>query len=165
MLQFTESPPPDDLHRFRRRENQFWRMLLMLAAIVSIVAATQPWTRVEFVIQFGEVYAQPAWQATTAGFTCLCTPALIAVITLVETRTRTARQAVRPASMILAVIMSLSLAAHILRGPGTLRGVGAIWTPSLMVNAASCLALLLACATRLSTIKTKNSQQGPGSTP
>lgn len=162
MLLFTESPPPEAINRFSRRENPFWRVLLILAAIATVVAATQPWTQVKFVIQFGEVYAQPAWQATTAGFTCLCTPALIAVITLIETRTRTAREAVRPASMILAVIMSLSLAIHILRGPGTLRGVGATWTLSLFLAAASCGTLLIACAIRLSAIKTKVPKQEPG---
>ena len=67
---------------------------------------------------------------------------------LAETQTHSARQAVRPASLLLAIVMTLALALHLVRGPGMLRGVSATWTFSFYVGAAMALAVLAACAVR-----------------
>ena len=144
MLLFSEPRSPD-VRRFRERP--FWRTLLFVAPKAAALAAMRPWVEVEFVRLFGELSGPPGWNYS-AGFTCLCTSALIFVMTLVETQTQSARQAVRPASMLLAVVMTLALALHLLRGPGMLRGVSATWTITFYAALAAALAVLAACAAR-----------------
>lgn len=158
MMWFAEPRQPEPA---RRREPAFWRQLLFVAAITAVVAATRPWIQVAFVSLFGDVAGPPAWQESTAGFTCLCTSALIAVMALVETQTRSAREAVRPASLLLATIMTLALVLHLLRGPGTIRGVTATWSMALYVGSAAAFALLAACASRFAAMKTGRGKQTP----
>jgi len=146
-MQFAAPKQPNP-NSSSRRETPFWRRVLFAAAVATVVAATRPWTRVEFTRLFGEVFGPPAWQSTSAGFTCLCTSALVAVMALTETHTRTARQAVRPASLLLAIIMALAVLLYVVRGPGTLRGVSATWTVSLYVGVTTSLLVLAACAAR-----------------
>ena len=144
MMQFAESGSSSF---GARRESGFWRGVIYVAAAVGALAAIQPWIRVRFVRLFGEVFGPPAWQSSV-GFTCLCTCALVAVMALAETQTRTAQKAVRPASLMLAVVMSLALALHVLKGPGSLRGVTATWTVSMYFGLAGAGAVLLACVMR-----------------
>lgn len=138
-------PKPSRQHPFRERP--FWRRVLFIAAAITAFAAMRPWIEVQFTRMWGELSGPPGWQ-TSAGFTCLCTSALVAVMALAETQTRTTRQAVRPASLLLAVVMTLSLFLHVLRGPGLLRGVTATWTYSFYIGGATALTVLLACAVR-----------------
>jgi hypothetical protein len=147
--------PSDPLFDSPQREKAFWRRLLFIASAVTAIAATRPWTRVEFTTLFGEIFGPAAWQGTTAGFTCLCTSALLAVMTLIETRTRTTQKAVRPASLMLATIMVLSMVLHLGRGPGTLRGVTATWTLSLYLSTAASAVVLAACAARFAAMAGK----------
>ncbi|MCK5944244.1 MAG: hypothetical protein KAI24_19815 [Planctomycetes bacterium] len=144
MMRFAEPTSPSF---GSRRERPFWRIALFAAAVTGVIAASQPWVRVRFERLFGELFGPPAWQ-TSAGFTCLCTCALVAVITLAETHTRSAQRAVRPASLLLAGVMALSVLLYVLRGPGMLRGVSAAWTTSLYVGSAACFVLLAACIVR-----------------
>ena len=123
------------------------RLALFAAAVTGVVAASQPWVRVRFERLFGEVFGPPAWQSS-AGFTCMCTCALVLVMALAETGTATTRRAVRPASLLLAAIMTLAFALHVARGPGMLRGVSAAWTLSVFVAGGACATLLIACASR-----------------
>ena len=145
MLLFAEPKPP---RNFAPGERPMWRTVLFVAAIATAVTATQPWIRVQFVSLFGQVLGPPAWQDSTTGFTCLCTSALVAVMALVETQTHSAKQAVRPASLLLVAVMALSLLLYLLRGPGMLRGVTATWTFSLYLGTVGSVALLLACVAR-----------------
>jgi len=158
MLLLAEPKPPGGS---RRRERPFWRTVLFVTAVATTISATLPWTRVEFVRLFGEVFGPPAWQDSSAGFTCLCTSALVFVMALAETQTRTARQAVRPASLLLAAIMTLALMLHLVRGPGTLRGVGAMWTISLYIGALASLALFAACAVRFAAMQPPGRRRRP----
>jgi len=144
MMQFAE-PTPKNFGS--PRERPFWRVLLFAAAAAGALAATQPWIRVRFERLFGEFFGPPAWQSS-AGFTCLCTSALVAVMALAETQTRSAQKAVRPASLLLASVMALAVVLHIARGPGMIRGVSAAWTVSVYVGGVASLALLAACAMR-----------------
>ncbi|MGC6486811.1 MAG: hypothetical protein ACON4Z_04140 [Planctomycetota bacterium] len=132
-----------------QRRRPLWAALLFGAAFAAVTASCQPWLRVRFDRLFGEVFGPPAWQST-AGFTCLCTSALLAVMAAAETNTRASRSAVRPASLMLAVIMACVVATHVLRGPGMLRGVSAMWTASAYVGAGATAALVAACAARFS---------------
>ncbi len=120
------------------------KLVLFVAAGAGVLAACQPWVRVRFERLFGEVFGPPGWQ-TSAGFTCMCTCALVAVMALAETSTVSARRAVRPASALLAAITALAVAAHVARGPGLLRGVSASWTLSVFVACTASAALLAAC--------------------
>lgn len=148
-MKFADPKQPNHSpHGSPRRERPFWRRLLFVAAAATVIAATRPWIRVEFTTLFGEVFGPPAWQNTTAGFTCLCTSALLAVMALIETRTTTTREAVRPASLLLAAVMTLSVVLYISRGPGMLRGVSAMWTLSLYIGTATSFLVLAACAVR-----------------
>ena len=129
------------------RRGSLWATLLFIAAATAATAASRPWLRVRFDRLFGEIFGPPAWQSS-AGFTCLCTSALVAVMAATETRTRASQSAVRPASLLLSVIMACVVAAHLLRGPGMLRGVSATWTLAAFVGAAATAALAVACAAR-----------------
>ncbi|MFK7740157.1 MAG: hypothetical protein AB8H80_07520 [Planctomycetota bacterium] len=130
-----------------RSESPLWRNVLFVAAVVGGLAATQPWVRVEFVRLFGELFGPPAWKGT-AGFTLLCTCALLAVMSLIETKSREAKQAVRPASALLAVVMFVSLVLHAARGPGTLRNVTASWTVSFYFGSLAAAVVVIACIAR-----------------
>lgn len=141
---FAEPEQPNK-HPFRERP--FWRTVLFVAAAMTVVAAMRPWTEVQFVSLFGELSGPPGWHCS-AGFTCLCTSALLAVLTLIETQTYSARQAVRPASLLLAIVMVLALILHLIRGPGMLRGVSATWTFTFYIGTSTSLAVLAACAVR-----------------
>ncbi|HEB52386.1 MAG TPA: hypothetical protein ENI87_03920 [bacterium] len=138
-----------DARRFRPLpERPLWRRVLLLASAAGAAAASQPWIRVKFENLFGHVLGAPAWQSS-AGFTCLSTCALLAVMALSETHTRTTQRAVRPASMLLAAVMALALALHVARGPGMLRGVSATWTESMYLAAIATAVVTTACAMRL----------------
>lgn len=153
-MQFADPKQPNGpFHGSHRKEGPFWRWLLFAAAAATVVCATQPWTRVEFTRLWGEIFDQPAWKSTSAGFTCLCTSALVAVMALAETHTRTTRQAVRPASLLLAGVMALALIFYVLRGPGMLRGVTATWTISLYIGAVTSMLVLAACVARFAAMK------------
>ncbi len=128
-------------------EPRHWRLPLFASAAAAAFAATQPWIRVRFERLFGEHFGSPAWQST-AGFTCLCTAALVAVMTLAETRSRTTQDAVRPGSLLLAGVATLALLYQTCAGPGTLRGVTASWTYAFWLAAAGVPALLFVCAAR-----------------
>lgn len=143
-MQFAE---PGSRHYRSPRERPVWRVVLFVAAAAGVAAATRPWLRVRFERLFGEHFGPPGWQ-TSAGFTCLCTCALVAVMALAETQTRTTQRAVRPASLLLAGVMTLAVLLHVARGPGMLRGVSAAWTVSVYVGCVASVALLAACAMR-----------------
>ena len=130
-----------------RRGGAAWAAVLFVAAATAAAAACQPWLRVRFDRLFSELFGPPAWQSS-AGFTCLCTSALVAVMAAAETGTASSRSATRPASLMLTVIMACVVTAHLLRGPGMLRGVSAAWTVSAHVGAAATAALMAACAAR-----------------
>jgi len=140
-------PEPDPLPWRPLPERRYWAWLVLGAAASSALAARGPWLEVRFDRLFGAVSAPPAWHSTV-GFTCLCSSLLVLVLTLVESNTPTARQAVRPGSLMVVAIALGSLGFWACGGPGLLRGVSARWTFWFYL-AAVCLPLLfLGCLRR-----------------
>jgi hypothetical protein len=113
------------------------------AAAVSML----PWIRVRFESLFGSHLGPPGWHSS-AGFTCLCTSALVAVMAMAESGTPLSQRAVRPGSLMLVGISTLVLACEWTAGPGHLRGVSAAWTGWFYVLLASLPILLAACTLR-----------------
>ena len=111
----------------RRPDAGGWSWLLFASAALAVFAATRPWLQVRFESLFGAHLGPPGWQSS-AGFTCLCSSALIGVLALTETQSTTTREAVRPASLLLATLCGLVLLLQWWQGPGHLRGVSARWT-------------------------------------
>jgi hypothetical protein len=155
MLRFLPEPaPPDPLPS---RERRLWTFLLFAAAAVTAIATRWPWLRVKFERLFA-VHAQgsglgpPGWQST-AGFTCLCTSLLVAVMALAETGSPTSRQAVRPGSLLLAGIALVALLFDGLQGPGSLRGVSAVWTGWYYVAWVSLPILVSTCLLRWAVLR------------
>lgn len=145
MLAFL--PAPDPLPRPPRPERRTWRTVLLLSAAAAAIASMRPWIEVQFHRLFGAVSGPPGWQST-AGFTCLCTSLLVAVMALAETQHRATHQAVRPGSLLLVVISALALALEWWDGPGQIRGVSASWTAAFWLLATAVPLLLLACSRR-----------------
>lgn len=147
-MQFLPDPAPPDPPP--SRERRLWTFVLFAAAAATALATRWPWLRVKFEQLFatqGHAHGlgPPGWQST-AGFTCLCTSLLVAVMALAESGSPTSRQAVRPGSLLVAIIALLTLLFEGLQGPGTLRGVTAAWTGwyyvacvSLPILAGTCL--------------------------
>jgi hypothetical protein len=123
--------------------------LLFMSVALVVVAGTRPWIRVQFERLFGELHGPPGWQSQ-AGFTCFCSAMLIAVMTLAESSTTTTQRAVRPASLLLAVLSALTLGYEWLQGPGQLRGVSARWTWAFWLTAAVMTVLVASCGRRWS---------------
>ena len=133
---------------FRRPpDRRTWRILLYVAAGFAVLSALQPWIRVHYIRLIGEMFGPPGWQSTP-GFTLLCTSALLCVITMSETASARVTQAARPASAMLAGVMSLTLVLHVLQGPGRIRDVPATWTQSFYVGVTAGLLLLAVCLVR-----------------
>ena len=146
-MQFAPSPARDPAPH---PDRPLWRRILLGSAAIGAACATQPWIRVRFAAlftPFSELFGPPAWHSS-AGFTCLCTCALVAIITLAETGSRQSQSAVRPASLMLVVLMAASVVLHAGQGPGSLRGVSACWTSSFYAGGAAVAALIAACAMR-----------------
>ena len=147
-MRFLPEPSePSGERRRRERHDAPFASLLFLSAGIAAFAATRPWTRVQFERLFGEHLGPPGWQST-AGFTCLCTSMLVAVMALAETNTTSARAAVRPASLLLCGLASAALLLEWCSGPGWLRGVSARWTWAFWLGLAAVPTLLAACALR-----------------
>lgn len=144
---------------FPEFERKLWRRLLLASAAVGAACSVQPWIRVHVAslfAPFADVFGPPAWHGS-AGFTCLCTCALVGVMTLAETPSHGSQQAVRPASLLLAVLTAAAVVLHASQGPGMLRGVSACWTQSFYAVFAAIAALLAACAMRAA-----SGRRGPG---
>jgi len=113
-------PPRDDAH-------PAWRNVLLAGATVAALCSITPWVRVQFSRLWGSHDGPPGWQSS-AGFTCLCSCALVVMLTLVETDSPRTRLAARPGALMLALVSTLVVAFAWIDGPGTLRGVSATWT-------------------------------------
>lgn len=124
-----------------------WRRALLASAALAAFATTQPWIAVRFQSLFGAHVGPPGWQSS-AGFTCLCTCLLVAMMALAETRAKSTQEAARPASVLLVGLSALALAYEWRGGPGLLRGVTATWTMAWWLLAASLPALFAACLVR-----------------
>lgn len=122
-------------------------MILFVSAAVVTICTMRPWTMVEFERLWGQLSGPPGWQSS-AGFTCLSTSMLVAVMALAETSTPSSRQAVRPASLLLSLIALASMIGSLATGPGMLRGVSATWTLFYYAACAGLAALVVACAHR-----------------
>ncbi|MCA8950949.1 MAG: hypothetical protein KDE27_15705 [Planctomycetes bacterium] len=149
-MQFLPAPNPD--RRPAARERWPWGPLLFVSAATAVLATRWPWITVAFQRLWGNHDGPPGWEST-AGFTCLCTSALVAIMALAETRTPSSQQAVRPGSLMLAALATAMLAFELSTGPGTLRGVSARWTGPFWVACAALPVLLLCCAMRFRALK------------
>lgn len=143
-LAFAPTPEPP---RPQRPAGARWLRLLLASAAIAAFATTQPWIAVRFQGLFGAHVGPPGWQSS-AGFTCLCTCMLVAMMALAETRAKSTQEAARPASVLLVALSALALAFEWRGGPGMLRGVTATWTSAWWLLAASLPALLAACLMR-----------------
>lgn len=121
-LPTPEGPAPAPV-----REPRWWGRLLLVAAALTVVATRAPWLQVKFERLFGAHSGPPGWE-TPAGFTCLCTSMMVAMMALVESGSRESQLAVRPGSLMLTAIALLTLALAAVQGPGDLRSVSASWT-------------------------------------
>lgn len=124
-----------------------WGWLLFASAAAAAACSLLPWIRVRFESLFGSHQGPPGWH-TQAGFTCLCTSALVVVMAMAENGTPTSQRAVRPGSLMLVGITTLVLAIEWNDGPGHLRGVTAAWTGWFYVLLATVPLLLTACTRR-----------------
>ncbi len=140
-------PPPAD-------DGRGWRPVLLVSATLAAFATMRPWVRVQFPQLFGHHVGPPGWQSS-AGFTCLCTCALVGMLALAETDSLETHQAVRPASVLLVAISALAFALEWGDGPGHLRGVSAVWTWAFWLTATSLPLLLLACAQRCRALQSR----------
>ncbi len=134
-------PPPPDGCGVRR---------VVLASAAVVAASTLlPWIALRMAQLWSSAPGSgpPGWR-TSAGFTCLCTSLLIALLTLAETRTPTTAQATRPGSLVLAAAALLTLGAEWLAGPGLLHGVSAEWTLGFHAAIAGVALLSAAAAVR-----------------
>ena len=120
-------PTPEGPDPRPAREGPLWGRLLFLAAALTVVATRAPWLRVKFERLFGAHSGPPGWESP-AGFTCLCTSMMVAMMALIESGTRESQQAVRPGSLLLTGIALLTLLLAAVQGPGDLRSVSASWT-------------------------------------
>jgi hypothetical protein len=143
VLAFAPDPDPPPPRDGARK----WRGWLLLAAAVTAVATAPPWVEVSFARLFGVLAGPPGWQ-TSAGFTCLCTCLLVAVMTLAETQAPATHHAVRPASLLLVAVCTAALALEWADGPGMLRGVSATWTGAFWLVLGAVPVLLAICFVR-----------------
>ncbi len=144
-MQFLPTPEPN--RPAPSKERRWWLPTLFTSAVAVAVTTRWPWIEVRFERLFGSHPGPPGWH-TTAGFTCLCTAALVAIMAMAETRTPSSRQAVRPGSLMLVAVAAAALAFEFWSGPGNLRGVTAGWTAPFYVACAALPILLLVCAQR-----------------
>jgi hypothetical protein len=143
VLAFLPAPEPTP----PRGEPQPWRGFLFASAAVAALATAWPWVRVEFERLFGAFAGPPGWRSS-AGFTCLCTCALVALMAIAETQARSTHHAARPASLLLVAVCAAAIALEWWDGPGTLGGVSATWTWAFWMVAASVPVLLAVCFAR-----------------
>jgi len=140
---------------------QRWQRVLLFSAAIAALATTQPWVRVQFERLFGAHAGPPGWQSP-AGFTCLCSCLLVAILALVETPAAVTRNATRPASALLVALSTLAVLLHSWDGPGLLQGVTARWTAAFWLLAASLLVLLATCSARCGLLPARSqSSSGP----
>ncbi|MBX3463036.1 MAG: hypothetical protein KF830_07685 [Planctomycetes bacterium] len=140
-------PPPLPREPQPRRDEPVWRWLLFASAVAAALGSTLPWVRVRFATLFGDVEGPPGWHSS-AGFTCLCSSALVLVMALAESGSPASRLAVRPGSLLLAAITALAVGLEWQAGPGLLRGVSARWTACFYLVVASLPLLVAACGRR-----------------
>jgi hypothetical protein len=162
-MQFSAAPEP------RRApppsEQGWWLPVLFLSAVAITLATRWPWIQVQFERLWQHHDGPPGWH-TTAGFTCLCTSALVAIMAMAETKTPSSRQAARPGSLMIVTIAVTALAFEAVKGAGTLRGVSAIWTPWFYVTCAALPIMLAICLQRwraLGSFHEQGQPEGPAS--
>lgn len=151
---FHFAPTPDSPAQNAGSDPSRGRSMLLGAAAVTIAASMLPWVRVQFEGLFGRHAGPPGWQSS-AGFTCLCTCLLVAMLAMAETKAKVTQQAARPGSLLLVVLATLTLALEWWQGPGFLGGVSACWTFAFWTGMAACPLLLIACVRRCAQIRTR----------
>ncbi len=144
-MQFQPSPLGPDQRP--EKEPRAWRRILLVGSAFAVWATTMPWVRVRFERLFGSQVGPPGWHSK-AGFTCFCTCLLVAVMAIAESDSDSERRATRPGSAILASLAALSVAFEWGSGPGSSRGVSAVWTPWFYVLTASMPLVVWACIRR-----------------
>ncbi len=135
-----------------RRDRNGSLIPLLLSAATIAFASRWPWIEVAFPRLFEAASGPPGWH-TPAGGTCLGSAALIAIMALAETRTPASRQAVRPGSLMLAVIATALLAFEVIQGPGMLRSVSARFTPWFWLACGALPVLLATCIVRFRALR------------
>jgi hypothetical protein len=129
---------------FRPREHRWLARLLLIACASTAAATAWTWLQPELLAVAGE----PGWR-TQSGFTCLATCLLLALLTVIDTGNSTAREAVRHACAFVALVTAGVVAADIVDGPGTVRGIAASWTVWFWAAVAGVAAVSGVCCWRL----------------
>lgn len=124
-MQFLPTPRRPDPAPLRDHPLFRWALLACAASIA--LCSLLPWIRLHADQLWGSFGDPPGWQSS-AGFTCLCTCALVLLLALIEDGSPTSQRAVRPGSMMLVAAAAVALWLQWQHGPGTLRGLWASWT-------------------------------------
>jgi hypothetical protein len=140
-------PDPDPPAPQPGKEAPIWAIVLFASAVITGLATRWPWICVKFERLFGSHSGPPAWQSTV-GFTCLCTSLMVAVMALAESGTPASRQAVRPGSLLLALLALATLVAAGFAGPGNVGNVSGAWTSWFYVACTSLPVLAFVCLRR-----------------
>ncbi|MGE3173552.1 MAG: hypothetical protein AB7O97_13090 [Planctomycetota bacterium] len=95
---------------------------LLGCCMVAVVTTAFPWVRILVPSLWGEVLG-PVAARTDAGFTCVTTCLLTALLVLVEGSGAQTREAVRTGCLLMMAIAAAVIGWRLLIGPGELRGV------------------------------------------
>jgi hypothetical protein len=144
-MQFLPTPRRPDPEP--PRDHPACRWLLFASAAAITLCCLLPWVRLQAEQLWGSFGDAPGWQSS-AGFTCLCTGALVLLLAMIEDGTPTSQRAVRPGSMMLVAAAGLALLLQWHQGPGTLRGIWATWTAWFYAVLALVPLLLSVCLLR-----------------
>ncbi len=123
-------------------------LLLVGCCALTVLTAAFPWSRVDAAWWFGDFQA-PIAVHTTAGFTCLMTCVLTALLVLSEGRTAAAREAVRTGCLLLTSAAATVLLWRLWEGPGYLRGAPTVHSGWFVVAAVAVGAALVFSRLRL----------------
>jgi len=129
------------------RASPFGRGLLLLGSGLSLLAASQPWTRVAFPRLWGAGDG-PRGYDTVGGMTCSITCALVVVTALFGDRSPATRQAVAPGALLLSWLAVSAMALQCWHGAGSLRGGTAEFTAAFALGFAGAVLAALACTWR-----------------
>jgi hypothetical protein len=121
--------------------------LLLGCCALAAAATAFPWIRVRLSSLWGD-FSGPIGMHTNAGFTCVTTCLLTALLVLAEGRTAPAREAVRTGCLLLMAAAGCTLAWRLWDGPGSLRGATAAHTGWFFLSAIAVAAGIVACRLR-----------------
>lgn len=146
-MNFKAGTPGHDLPRTAR----WLRIALILACTGAIITTKWPWLR----LSLSATDLAPGYRSRI-GSTCLISCILLLLLTSIETRSRRAREAVRPATAFVAGVTAIAFAIEVWQGPEYSSGLKANWTAWFR-----CAFLCLLVATAAAVLRMPRRQQLP----